>query len=92
VGAASHFRREEITMHRFKVFRFGGEIVVGRYGSKKLIPCGRGKAGFELAFQIIRDMQCGVAYCSFDEVARITMAAPLSPMHPQLRLRAGVAA
>jgi hypothetical protein len=79
-------------MHRFKVFRYDGQIVVGRYGSRRVIPCGSGQEGFELAVRIIGQIQAGVAYCDFEQLATIWTGRRLMPTHPQLRLRAGVSA
>ncbi|WP_066041974.1 hypothetical protein [Herbiconiux solani] len=75
-------------MHRFKVFRYGGQIVVGRYGSRRVIPCGPGQDGFRLAHTIVSQIQAGVVYCDFESLATIWTGQPLVPAHPQLRLRA----
>jgi hypothetical protein len=74
-------------MHRYKVFRWDGILVVGRYGSRRVIPVWT----LEQAFYVIEQIQCGVAFCDFESLATRFMSSPLVPSHTQLRLRAGVA-
>ncbi|WP_382307358.1 hypothetical protein [Herbiconiux sp. UC225_62] len=77
---------------RFRVFVHRGEVVIGRYGSRKAIPCGPGAEGLALAHTVIGQIQAGVAFVDYEQLATVSLAQPVTPRQPELRLRSGVAA